>query len=33
MVKGKEAFSYNLLLNQDGQRKIIFIYFYVTFIY
>ena len=33
VVKGKEAFSYNLLLNQDGQRKIIFIYFYVTLIY
>ena len=33
VVKGKDVFSYNLLLNQDGERKIIFIYFYVTLIY
>ena len=33
MVGGNDVFSYNQRLNEDGQRKIIFIYFYVTLIY
>lgn len=32
-VKGNDVFSYNLRLNEDAARKIIFIYFYVTLIY
>lgn len=32
-VKGNDVFSYNLRLNEDGQLKIAFIYFYVTLIY
>ena len=33
VVGGNDVFSYNQRLNEDGQRKIIFIYFYVTLIY
>ena len=33
VVAGNDVFSYNLRLNEDEQRKIIFIYFYVTLIY
>ncbi len=33
VVKGNDVFSYNLRLNEDTHRKIIFIYFYVTLIY
>lgn len=33
VVAGNDVFSYNLRLNEDPQRKIIFIYFYVTLIY
>lgn len=33
VVNGNDVFSYNLRLNEDGERKIIFIYFYVTLIY
>lgn len=32
-VRGNESFSYNTRLNEDSQRKIIFIYFYSTIIY
>lgn len=32
-VKGNETFSYNLRLNEDSARKIIFIYFYSAIIY
>ena len=33
VAKGNDVFSYNQRLNQDGLRKIIFIYFYVTLVY
>ncbi|MCR5130171.1 MAG: hypothetical protein K6C10_01750 [Prevotella sp.] len=33
VVGGNDVFSYNQRLNEDPQRKIIFIYFYVTLIY
>lgn len=33
VVAGNDVFSYNMRLNEDGQRKIIFIYFYVALIY
>ena len=33
VVGGNDVFSYNMRLNEDGTRKIIFIYFYVTLIY
>ncbi|MCH4148629.1 MAG: hypothetical protein LKG25_00410 [Prevotella sp.] len=33
VVNGNDVFSYNMRLNEDGVRKIIFIYFYVTLIY
>ena len=33
VVGGNDVFSYNMRLNEDGVRKIIFIYFYVTLIY
>lgn len=33
VVGGNDVFSYNMRLNEDGQRKIIFIYFFVTLIY
>jgi hypothetical protein len=33
VVQGNDVFSYNKLLNEDGVRKIIFIYFYSTLIY
>jgi hypothetical protein len=33
VVGGNDVFSYNMRLNEDGSRKIIFIYFYVTLIY
>ena len=33
MIKDNDVFSYNQRLNEDGARKIIFIYFYVTLIY
>jgi len=33
VVGGNDVFSYNLRLNEDGNRKIIFIYFYATLIY
>ena len=33
VVAGNDVFSYNQRLNEDEQRKIIFIYFYVTLIY
>lgn len=33
VVAGNDVFSYNLRLNEDGERKIIFIYFYATLIY
>lgn len=33
IVNGNDVFSYNMRLNEDGWRKIIFIYFYVTLIY
>lgn len=33
VVNGNDVFSYNMRLNEDGIRKIIFIYFYVTLIY
>lgn len=33
VVAGNDVFSYNLRLNEDGTRKIIFLYFYVTLIY
>ncbi|MBR6016003.1 MAG: hypothetical protein IK067_02585, partial [Prevotella sp.] len=33
VVGGNDVFSYSQRLNEDGQRKIIFIYFYVTLIY
>ncbi|MCQ2112460.1 MAG: hypothetical protein MJY95_03855 [Bacteroidaceae bacterium] len=33
VTRGNDVFSYNLRLNQDGLRKIIFIYFYTTIIY
>ena len=33
VVAGNDVFSYNLRLNEDPQRKIIFIYFFVTLIY
>lgn len=32
-VGGNDVFSYNQRLNEDGRRKIIFLYFYVTLIY
>ena len=32
-VAGNDVFSYNMRLNEDGTRKIVFIYFYVTLIY
>ena len=32
-VNGNDVFSYDMRLNEDGVRKIIFIYFYVTLIY
>ena len=32
-TKGNDVFSYNLRLNQDSMRKIIFVYFYVTLVY
>lgn len=32
-VRGNELFSYNMRLNEDAARKIIFIYFYSTIIY
>lgn len=32
-VGGNDSFSYNMRLNEDSQRKIIFIYFYSTIIY
>ncbi|WP_315578443.1 hypothetical protein [Hoylesella oralis] len=33
VVSGNDVFSYNMRLNEDEQRKIIFIYFYVALIY
>lgn len=33
VIKDNDVFSYNQRLNEDGARKIIFIYFYVTLIY
>jgi hypothetical protein len=33
VVGGNDVFSYNMRLNEDGTRKISFIYFYVTLIY
>jgi hypothetical protein len=33
VVGGNDVFSYNQRLNEDPQRKIIFIYFYVTLLY
>ena len=33
VVNGNDVFSYNLRLNEDGHRKIIFIYFYVAMVY
>ena len=33
VVKDNDVFSYNLRLNEDGNRKIIFIYFYSALIY
>ncbi len=33
VVNGNDVFSYNLRLNEDGSRKIVFIYFYTTLIY
>lgn len=33
IVKNNDTFSYNLRLNEDYTRKIIFIYFYATIIY
>ncbi|MBQ6653502.1 MAG: hypothetical protein IJM81_08985 [Prevotella sp.] len=33
VVGGNEVFSYNLRLNEDGQFKIVFIYFYVALVY
>ena len=33
VVGGNDVFSYNQRLNEDPQRKIIFIYFYVTLVY
>lgn len=33
VVAGNDVFSYNLRLNEDSQRKIVFIYFFVTLIY
>lgn len=33
VVGDNDVFSYNMRLNEDGQRKIIFIYFFVTLIY
>lgn len=33
VVAGNDVFSYNMRLNEDCTRKIIFIYFYVTLIY
>lgn len=33
VVGGNDVFSYNMRLNEDGTRKIVFIYFYVTLIY
>lgn len=33
VVNGNDVFSYNMRLNEDGTRKIIFIYFYVALIY
>ncbi|MBQ8047680.1 MAG: hypothetical protein IJ196_07130 [Prevotella sp.] len=32
-VSGNDVFSYNLRLNEDEHRKIVFIYFFVTIIY
>ena len=33
IVRGNDTFSYNMRLNEDEQRKIIFIYFYSAIIY
>ena len=33
VVGGNDVFSYNQRLNEDPQRKIVFIYFYVTLLY
>ena len=33
VVGGNDVFSYNQRLNEDPQRKLIFIYFYVTLVY
>ncbi len=33
VINGNDVFSYNMRLNEDGRRKIIFIYFFVTLIY
>lgn len=33
VVGGNDVFSYNMRLNEDGYRKIIFIYFFVALIY
>lgn len=33
VVAGNDVFSYNMRLNEDGSRKIIFIYFFATLIY
>ncbi len=32
-VAGNDVFSYNLRLNEDGQLKVVFIYFYAALIY
>ena len=32
-TRGNDTFSYNMRLNEDGMRKIIFVYFYSTLIY
>ncbi|HEY9551154.1 MAG TPA: hypothetical protein VIQ97_02610, partial [Prevotella sp.] len=33
VVAGNDVFSYNMRLNEDEQRKIVFIYFYVALVY
>ena len=33
VVNGNDVFSYNMRLNEDGDRKIIFIYFYVALVH
>ncbi|SFG21672.1 hypothetical protein [Prevotella sp. KH2C16] len=33
VVNGNDVFSYNMRLNEDGDRKIVFVYFYVALIH